>query len=118
MTSEPRLTLDDAAIQGAVAELERLILARYPEASFSVAVGEDPEGIHLTATVDTDDLTGVLEAVDEHLLELHLERGLPLYVVPVRPPERALRELRQRLGPSPAAPKPMDQPVHTQPGPG
>ena len=71
-----------------------MILTLHPKATFAVAAGEDPEGIYLTATVDTNDLTTVLGAVEERLVQLQVDEGLPLYVVPVRPLERVMRELR------------------------
>jgi len=93
--SVERVTFQSPRIQSAVTELEGLIKETYPKAVFEVSEGEDPEGIYLTATVDTDDLTTVLGIVEERLVDLQVEQGLPLYVVPVRPLERVLRELRQ-----------------------
>ncbi|MGH2461875.1 MAG: hypothetical protein ACRDIY_23715 [Chloroflexota bacterium] len=90
-----RVTTQDPRIQRAVTELEGLIAKNYPEATFELTEGEDPEGIYLTATVDTDNLTEILGIVDERLVDFQVEQGLPLYVVPVRPIERVMRELRQ-----------------------
>lgn len=90
-----QFTPQDPRIQHAVTELEGLITNRYPEARFELSRGEDPEGVYLTATVDTDDLTTVLDIVGEQLVDLQVNHELPLYIVPVRPLERALRELHQ-----------------------
>ncbi len=82
-------------IRDALVELENLIGARFPEAAFEVSEGEDPEGVYLTAIVDTDDLTTVLEAVADRLVDMQVERGLPVFVVPTRPSRRVLAELQQ-----------------------
>ena len=78
-----------------ITEIQDLVTKNYPKATFEVDRGEDPEGIYLTATVDTDDLTEVLETVEDRLVDLQVDQSLPLYIVPVRPLERVLRELRQ-----------------------
>lgn len=38
--------------------------------------GEDPEGVYLTAIVDTDDLTAVLEAVGGRVVDMQVDDGL------------------------------------------
>ncbi len=93
--STERFAPQDPRIQGAVSELEKLIAANHPGATFEVSEGEDPEGVYLTATVDTDDLTSVLDVVGERLVDMQVEQGLPLYVVPTRPLKRALEDLKQ-----------------------
>ncbi|MBI2863032.1 MAG: hypothetical protein HYX94_00520 [Chloroflexi bacterium] len=93
--STERITARDPRVQGAVRELEGLITANYPDATFEVAEGEDPEGVYLTAIVDTDDLTAILETVGDRLVDMQVEQGLPLYVVPTRPLKRVLAGLQQ-----------------------
>ena len=95
MTAE-RYTLTDPRIVGAVHELKLLIAERYPEASFEVSEGEDPDGIYVAAIVDLDDATPVLEAVRERLLQYQVEEQLPVFVVPLRPIARVLSELEPR----------------------
>jgi hypothetical protein len=76
-------------LEAALAELRQLIAARYPQARFHVAPGpEDPQEIHLVATVDLDDPDEVLDVVMERMLDLQLEEGLPVYVSPRRTPQR------------------------------
>jgi hypothetical protein len=88
----------DARTQQALTELQGLIQAQYPEASFAVAHGEDPEGIYLKATVDVDDIDAVVDVFMDRLLELQVEDGLPIYVIPLEPMERVLATMRaQRL---------------------
>jgi hypothetical protein len=98
MTSE-RPPLDPRR-QQALAELRGLIAAKYPTATFGVSTGsEDPQETWLTARVDLDDPDEVLEVVRDRVLEYQLDEGLPVYVLPLRTPERAAalrRELAQR----------------------
>ena len=93
--SAERIAPRDPRLRNAITELEGLITARYPEATFEVSKGEDPEGVYLTATVDTDDLTSVLEVVGSRVVDMQVEDGLPLYVVPTRPLARVLDELQR-----------------------
>jgi hypothetical protein len=88
-----------ARINAAVAELQRLILDRYPEATLTVGPGEDPPGTYITATVDVDDTDEVFDVVVGRLLEMQVEERLPVYVLPVRPIERVLAELHTRKPP-------------------
>ncbi len=86
----------DSRIRNALDELCGIILQHYPEATFHVSRAEDdPEIIHLTATADVEDTDEVVDVVIDRMLELHIDEGLPVYVIPVRPLERvrALREL-------------------------
>lgn len=93
MTAE-REPLVDPRVDAAVAELQEMIRVRYPQASFTVAPGEDPVGIYVTATVDVEDTDEVFDLVVGRLLELQVDEGLPVHVLPVRPVERVLTELR------------------------
>ena len=70
----------DARLRRAVDELREAILRVYPAATFSVSHGGDPEGLYLTPVVDVEDPAEEFELV--------LEQELPVFVVPVRPPER------------------------------
>jgi len=99
--------------QQAVAELAGMIRARYPSTTFSVRPGvDDPEATYLVATVDVEDPDTVLDLVVDRLLELQLEEGLPINVLPIHTPERVAQtrqRLKQRRGgraPLPAAPLP------------
>lgn len=92
--SVERLSDQDLHVQSALAELRALIQQRYPSARFRVGLGDDPEGIYLTATVDVEDPEDVVDVFIDRLLELQIEEHLPVYVVPVRPPERVLEEMQ------------------------
>lgn len=89
-----RVQLLHDRLDAAVAEIQERILSRYPEATFEVAPGQDPDGLYLTATVDVDDTDEVFDLIVERLLEMQVEEGMPLYVLPIRPIERVIAELR------------------------
>ena len=90
--------LSDPRVHAAVAELQERITKQYPSATFEVGEGDDPEGLYITATVDLDDPDEVVDLLVDRLLELQVDEGLPVYVIPVRTPERvaALLEARRR----------------------
>jgi hypothetical protein len=84
-------------LEEAIAELQERIAGRYPEATFSVGVDEDPNGTYLTATIDLDDMGEVNDAFLDRLVELQVEEQLPIFVVTVRPLARNVGILaRQR----------------------
>jgi hypothetical protein len=77
-------------VQRALTELEDMIRDRYPTATFEVGPGEDdPEAVHLTASVDVDDPDEVMDLVVDRVMALQVEDGLPILVIPIRTPERA-----------------------------
>lgn len=80
--------LTDSRIRAAVEEIKGLIAGRYPEATFSVGLGEDPEGVYLRPVVDIEDRGEVVDVFIDRLVELQVDEALPLYVVIGRPPER------------------------------
>lgn len=82
-------------MQAAVTELQDLILTRYPSTVFTVGEADDPDGVYMRAVVDVDDPDEVTEVFIDRMIDLQVEGGLPIYVVPVRTPER-LAALRQR----------------------
>jgi hypothetical protein len=79
----------------AIEEIQQLVRQRFPEATFEVGHGEDPEGVHLIATVDLDDLQEVIDLYLDRLVDMQIDEMLPLYVIPVRPLERSLEMLRK-----------------------
>ena len=88
----------DPHIQNALGELRRIILQHYPEATFHVSRAEDdPEIIHLTSTVDVEDTDEVVDVVVDRMLELQIDDGSPVYVIPVRPMERVRAFRRMAL---------------------
>lgn len=85
---------NDPRIRGAVAELQELIRAHYPEAVFEVSRGEDPDGVYLDAFVDAEDPDQVMDLVIDRLFQLRVEQGLPVHVLPQPPIERSLEAVR------------------------
>lgn len=93
--SQP-LVLDERT-QRAVAELEDTIRERYPTAAFELSPSpDDPRSIHLTAIVDVDDPDEVGDLVLDRVVDLNVEEGIPVHVIPVRTPERIAADKRQR----------------------
>jgi hypothetical protein len=72
-------------MQAAIEELQRLIQQHYPEATFQVEPGGDPTGMYVLATMDVEDTDVVVDVYFDRLLELQIDEGLAVYVVPVRP---------------------------------
>lgn len=86
---------NDPRIQAALLELRQLVQKRFPKATFAVTHGDDPEGIYLTPTVDIEDLGEVTDVVISRLVDMQVDEGLPVYVVPAWPEER-LRSYLER----------------------
>lgn len=96
MRGEEYLQKIDPRRRDAIRELAALIAQRYPTATISVGPGEEDPGVtHITAMVDLDDPDEVADLVMDRMLELHLDEGVPVYVIPVRTPER-VAALRRR----------------------
>jgi len=75
----------DGAMQAAVTELRELVTRHFPDASFRVSRGpDDPEAVHLHAVVDLDDPDLVVDLVIERMMQLQIEDGLPIFVIPAR----------------------------------
>jgi hypothetical protein len=88
MSFEGMLVLDERS-QAASVELRRIIAERYPDATFELAPApDDPHSIHLIATVDVDDPDEVGDLVIDRVVEMQAEEGIPIHVIPIRPPER------------------------------
>lgn len=94
------------AIEAALDELQRLISDRFPTTSFTIAEGTDPLGIYLTATVDLEDTDEIIDLIGDRLLDMQVEEGLLIYVIPQRPIERTLAELRARQANASLLPSP------------
>lgn len=99
MKENPQLS---EPIQQALNELQRMISQRIPTATFAVRRGiDDPAQAFLVTTVDIEDPDEVMDVVLERLLELKLDQGIPVNVLPVHTPERIAetrRQIASRLG--------------------
>ncbi|MBA3450024.1 MAG: hypothetical protein H0T18_02290 [Chloroflexia bacterium] len=89
MSAEPVSRMD-----AAIAEIKELILTHFTGATFDVGLSDDPDGTSMTVTVDVEDTDDVVDVIVERSLEMQVDEGIPLYVVPVRPIERIMADLR------------------------
>ena len=94
-------------MQEVIEELKRLITERFPQPTFEVEEGFDPEGIYLITTVDIADTDDVIAVVGDRLVDLQVDEGLPLYVTPLRPIDRVIADLRNRETATSPAPLPL-----------
>ena len=105
-------------MQSALSELQELIHTQHPTATFEVTRAEDdPNSIHLQATVDVDDPDQVLDLVIDRVLEFQVEERLPVHVIPLRPLERVAPTRRAHLGARAGRARQEPRPVATK-GPG
>jgi hypothetical protein len=95
-----------ARVEAALDELKALIVARYPQATFVVEEGFDPEGIFLVTIVDIADTDEVIAVVGDRLVTFQVEDGLPVYVTPLRPLARVIAQLRDSAAAMIPAPLP------------
>ena len=103
MTTEQLPGVDTRA-QAALTELQELIRLHFPTATFAVSRGEDDaENIHLITTVDVEDPDDVLDVVIDRVLALQVEEGIPVHVIPIRTPERALQAVQAQQRQRPRA---------------
>jgi hypothetical protein len=87
----------DPPVLAALDELKGIILRHHPSASFTVSRGNDePGNIHLNAVIDSDDPDQVLDLLSDRLVELQTDERIPVYVIPLRTPERILAAMRER----------------------
>jgi hypothetical protein len=80
-----QLNLSTPRMQAAIEELQRLIQQHYPEATFQVEPGDDPTGMYILTIVDVEDTDAVVDVYIDRLLQLQIDEGLAVYVVPLRP---------------------------------
>jgi hypothetical protein len=81
------------AMQNAIAEMEARILAVYPDTTFRLVEGEDPVGLYLDAYTDAEDAFAVLDLVSDWLVNLSVNDGAHLHVIPL-PQEAAALHVR------------------------
>ncbi|MBI4319561.1 MAG: hypothetical protein HY675_13820 [Chloroflexi bacterium] len=87
-SQEQPLILDEKTLE-AVTQLEDIIRQKYPTAAFELSRSpEDRNSIHLTTIVDVDDPDEVGDLVIDRVVDLNVEEGIPIHVIPVRTPER------------------------------
>jgi hypothetical protein len=92
--STARISEHDPRMQSALDELKRLIQVQFPEATFAVTVGEDPEGIYLSPMLDAEDTDEIMDVILAQLLDFQIDHDLPIYVLPMLPLERVAAQLK------------------------
>jgi hypothetical protein len=95
MSNDQHLPHIDPRMQAAIDEIVGMILTRYPETTFSVGEPDEYGVVFVRAVVDVDDPDEVTAIYIDRTIDLLVEEGLPLYVIPVRPPAREMA-LRQQ----------------------
>ena len=84
--------------QAALDELQSLIGASFPEATFEMQRGYEPAGIYLVATVDVEDMQDVVDVFIERLVDIQVDDGIPVYVSVKRPFERTWAMFQEEQG--------------------
>ncbi len=80
----------DADAMVFVDELKRLILELHPEARFDLGPGgADPTMIFLRAYVDLAEPFDILDEIGDRVVDIQVDEGIPLHVLPMRLHERA-----------------------------
>ena len=102
LASDPRILTDEPAVKLALAEIEEAISALFPEAVIEVGPSYDPWGVYVRVTADVEDPDEVTDAIGDRLLDIQVERRLPIWVVAVCPIEREIADLDARSRPAPA----------------
>ena len=74
---------ENPRVQEVIAEAQARIVAVYPEAKFQIRAGQEPVGLYLDAYTNAEDGFCVLELVSDWLVDLSVEEGLDLHVVPL-----------------------------------
>lgn len=93
---EDELRQNDPRMRAAIAELQALILVKYPDTTFTLSGWDESDGVFVRAVVDVDDPDEVTEIVIDRMVDLLVDDGLPIYVVPVRTPAREAAERRRQ----------------------
>ena len=70
-------------MQHVITEVQARIIAVYPDATFRLVEGEDPIGLYLDAYTDAKDAFAVLDLVSDWLVDLSVNTGVHLHVIPL-----------------------------------
>jgi hypothetical protein len=80
--------MKDERMTAAITKMQQLISTAFPNASYTTTHQDEPEGIQLIAMVDIEDTDRVVDCFIDRLLTLQVNERIPLYVIPVRSPNR------------------------------
>ena len=81
-------------MQRAIAEAQARIMAVYPEATFRLAEEEDPIGLYLDAYTNAENAFAVLDLVSDWLVDLSVNAGVHLHVIPLPQEASALHDCK------------------------
>jgi hypothetical protein len=73
----------DERTQQAIDEVQDVIKAAFPEAAFQVHRGDDPAGIYIDAYTKAESGFDVLDLIGDRLVDLCVDEGLGIHVVPL-----------------------------------
>jgi hypothetical protein len=73
----------DEKTQRVLTEVQDRIRAVYPEAGFRLVHGEDPVGLYLDVYTDAEDSFRVFDLVNDWLVDLSINEGIVLHVIPL-----------------------------------
>ena len=82
----------DEKTQRTIAEVQARIQAVYPDAVFRVSQGEDPAGIYIDAYTDAEDSFCVFDLVNDWLVDLSVNEGLSIHVIPLPKDQAAMTQ--------------------------
>lgn len=81
MANRRRLTKETRAY---VEELQSRIRGRFPAATFRSYWSDEPApGVYVDTYVDTEDEFDVLDLVNDRAVDILVETGIPIYVIPL-----------------------------------
>lgn len=76
-------SLKHPKMQAAIAELQEMILRNFPKVQFHVHAGEDPRAVYIDALTPDEHTLEIEDLISERELEMHLDEGLEVYVLPI-----------------------------------
>ena len=86
-------------VQMAARELKTTIMSKYPSATFRLSrAADEPRSWNLWTMVDIEDLDEVSDLVVERALDMRVEEGILIHVVPIRGSVSPSREPRSTSG--------------------
>lgn len=103
-------------MQAGIVEIQRLIRAKYPGATFEIQESPEPQGVYMRAIVDVDEPFLVMDSFIDRLAEIQLDDEPPLHVVVVRTPERMKAAFQRSAMPGSRAVTPTDVPTPVRGG--
>jgi hypothetical protein len=78
--------------QRAIAEVQARIQVVYPDAVFRVYQGEEPVGIYIDVYTDAEDSFCIFDLVNDWLVDLNVNEGLSIHVIPLPKGQAAMTQ--------------------------